>query len=156
MVLTVAAAACRDSTALDTLGTQYELTSYAGATLPYTWRVISTVRLDGTSQNCNDEITGGSLLFGDDGGVTVLVERDVICDGQPDLRSFDSALGSYSVSGSRHDITLEGSLADLPGTGPYAVSAQIAGDLILVSQTVSHTPGGAVTDRTPKTFRLVN
>lgn len=156
MVLVVAVTACHESTALDTLATHYELTSYAGASLPHTWRVISATNLDGTTQNCKDEITGGSLLFDTDGVATELIERSLVCDGQPDLHYFDSALGPYTVSGSNVDITLEGSLADLPGTGPYAVSAEITGSRIVFDQTVTQTPAGAVTDRTQKTFTAVN
>ena len=148
--------ACHESTGLDTLGTHYELTSYAGAPLPHTWRVISSTSLDGTPQNCKDEITGGTLLFDSDGVATELIERSLVCDNQPDLHYFDSALGPYTVSGSKVDMTLEGSLADLPGTGPYAVSAELAGRRLVFDQTVTQTPAGAVTDRTQKTFTVVN
>jgi hypothetical protein len=48
------------------------------------------------------------------------------------------------------------SFADLPGIGPHVVSAQIDGNSIIFTQTVTQTPTGAVTDRTRNAFRLVN
>jgi hypothetical protein len=109
-------------------GAQYKLTSYSTAGLPYTWQVISFNMPGGSIGKCSDEIAGGSLFFGTDGGVM------------------------FTLSGSHLDLTLLGSLADLPVTGPYAVSAEIVGNQIRVEQTVAQTPSGAVTNRTTKTF----
>lgn len=101
-----------------------------------------------------DEITDGSLFFGSDGGVTAVIDRSLVSDGQPDLLSVDAAIGEFTLSGSRLDLRLLGSLADLPGTGPYAVSAEIVGNQIRVEQTMAQTPSGAVTNRTTKTFTM--
>ncbi len=155
IALTVAVTACRDGAApLLALGAQYKLTSYAAAGLPYTWQVISFNVPSGAIGKCSDEITGGSLFFGTDGGVTAVIDRSLVCDGQADLLSVDTAIGDFTLSGSHLDLTLLGSLADLPGTGPYAVSAEIVGNEIRVEQTVAQTPPGAVTNRTTKTYTM--
>lgn len=96
IALTVAVTACRDGAApLLALGAQYKLTSYA-AGLPYTWQVISFNVPSGAIGKCNDEITGGSLFFGTDGGVTAVIDRSLVCDGQADLLSTPRSVTSHS------------------------------------------------------------
>ena len=151
----LAVAACNESAPLVVVGEQYELTSYGGGPLPHTWQVIATTQPNGTPGNCNDEIAGGSLLFESNGGVTAVIDRNMVCDGQPDQHSVDTAIGQYVVSGSQLDMTLLGALADLPGVGPYTVSAELVGDEIRVTQTVTQTNLGPVTNRTAKIFRKV-
>ena len=150
--LTACVAGCTDAASpASTLGTHYELTSIENRLLPYTWRRI--VSSDGIFA-CDDQITGGRLLFGAGHTATEILDRTLKCnDGSPPVVSGDTAAGQYTQSGTQLTIVLQGFLT-LEAGSPYETSATVSGDEIHVEKTVSHNAIGTITDFGSRVFTL--
>ena len=119
--------------------------------MPYTWRRILAV--PGT-YDCEDEITGGRLLFGGSHSVTEAFDRALVCnDGSARVISGDTATGQYTQAGDQLDLVLQGTLTG-EAAGPYEVSATLDGDVIRVEKTVQHGVEGGLTDIGVKVFTL--
>lgn len=146
-------AGCKDSVSpTPALGAHYELTSIENRLLPYTWRRI--VSSDGIFA-CDDQITGGRLIFGAGHTATEILDRALKCnDGSPPAVSGDTAVGQYTQSGTQLTIVLQGFLS-LEAGSPYETSATVSGDEIQVEKTLSHSAIGTVTDFGSRVFTLV-
>ena len=149
---TSAIVGCGDSSSpIPRLGARYELTSYDDQPLPYTWRRILAV--PGTYA-CDDQITGGRLLFGSSNTVTTVFDRALVCnDGSAPVISGDTATGQYTQAGDHLDLILQGTLT-AEAAGPYEVSATLDRNVIRVEKTVQNGPLGGLTDIGVKVFTL--
>ena len=145
------AAGCSDSSGPSlSLGARYELTSYAGHSLPYTWRGIASTN----GFQCADQITGGRLLFGPDRSALDIQDRALVCnDGSAPVISNDTAQGQYTLSGNHLEMHLSGMLV-AESNSPYEVSATLTGSVIQFDQLVSHTGASTITDHSTQIFAL--
>jgi hypothetical protein len=150
--VTLTTAGCGDSSSPTRgLGARYELTSYDDQPLPYTWRRIVAVS---GPYACDDQITGGRLLFGTSHSVTEVFDRTLVCnDGSAPVISGDTAAGQYTEAGDQLDLVLQGALT-AQARSTYEVSAMLDGDVIRVQKTVSNTQLDGVTDVGVKVFTL--
>ena len=152
VTLLLASTACSDSTsAHPTLGAHYELSSY-DSELPHTWRrIVST----GTF-SCDDQITGGRLLFGSGSNVTEIIEDHLVCNDGTNTPSADTATGHYSQTGAHVDLQLTQGRLRTDGLAPLTQSADLAGDVLTINQTTINQPAGFTQhDFTVVAFTLV-
>lgn len=93
------------------LASRYTLTSYDGAALPVTLRVIAGVSPPGGPPDfrCEDQLTDQRLEFGPNASVLQVSGRRLICD-QTSLNSVstDSLVGQVTVRGKEVTMTFSG------------------------------------------------
>jgi hypothetical protein len=144
---------CGDSTSVHpTVGAHYELSSY-DSELPHTWRRI--VSVGGSSFSCDDQITGGRLLFGSGTSVTEIIEDHLVCNDGTDAPSADTASGHYTQTGTHLDLLLTQGRLTREGLPPLEQSADLAGDVLTVNRTTSNSTVFTQTDFTVQVFTLV-
>jgi hypothetical protein len=101
----IALSACGGSVSSEvplSLASRYTLTSYNGAALPVTLRLIVSVSLPGgpAESRCEDQLTDQRLEFGPNASVLQVSDRRLICDQASSNAVFtDSLVGQVTVRG---------------------------------------------------------
>jgi hypothetical protein len=151
----VSLGACSDATAPAlVLGASYSLTSYGGKPLPY---VTYHAQVVGGASSCDGQITGGQIVFSNGGIATEIMNEALVCSDGFTQTSVDTASGSYTQTGSRISLTLQGSVPPHDSAGPYDISATLSRNELHIDQTIERSIGPSTTTlSTPQVFTLAH
>jgi hypothetical protein len=127
----IALSACGGSASTEvpvSLASRYTLTSYDGAALPVTLRVIVSVSLPGgpPDSRCEDQLTDQRLEFGPNASVLQVSGRRLICDQASSNAVFTDSLAGLVTVGA-DEVTMM--FAGAGGTGATARARTSPGEL---------------------------